>query len=161
VKDPAAVVRVFARVSREVDAELWLVGDGDAMDDARSAIQEAGVGPRVRFLGLHPSVELVLPHADVLLLTSRAESFCLAALEAAACGVPAVGPRVGGLPEVVAHGETGLLYEPGDECAAAEAVLRLLRDQQTRARLRAGALRTHRRPLHAPADDHHQQQEPE
>lgn len=145
VKDPAAVVRVFARISREIDAELWLVGDGEAMADARAAISQARVGPRVRFLGLHPSVELILPHADVLLLTSRAESFCLAALEAGACGVPTVGPRIGGLPEVVAHGESGLLYGAGDEEGAAKAVLRLLRDGSARSRMGIEAVRRSRR----------------
>lgn len=145
VKDPAALVRVFARVSREIDAELWLVGDGEAMADARAAITQAGVGSRVRFLGLHPSVELVLPHADVLLLTSRAESFCLASLEAGACGVPTVGPRIGGLPEVVTHGETGLLYGAGDEEGAAAAVLRLLRDGSARSRMGMGAVQRARR----------------
>ena len=140
VKDPAAAVRVFARVRREVDADLWLVGDGEAMPAVRAAVERAGLRD-VRFFGLHPNVERILPHADVLLLTSRAESFCLAALEAAACGVPAVGPRIGGLPEVVGDGTTGLLYEPGDEAEAARSVLELIGDRSRLQRMRAGAIR--------------------
>jgi len=141
VKDPASVVRVFARVRRDVDAELWLVGDGEAMPAVRSAVRRAGVGRRVRFFGLHPAVERVLPHADVLLLTSRSESFCLAALEAAACGVPAVAPRVGGVPEVVGDGETGLLFPATDEAAAARAVLRILDEPDVHARMSVAAVR--------------------
>jgi L-malate glycosyltransferase len=145
IKDPASVVRVFAQVRRDLDAELWLVGDGEAMPAVRSAVRRARIGRHVRFFGLHPSVESVLPHADLLLLTSRSESFCLAALEAAACGVPSVAPRVGGLPEVVADGETGLLFPPTDEAAAARAAVGLLTDPEARAHMRREAVRRARR----------------
>jgi N-acetyl-alpha-D-glucosaminyl L-malate synthase BshA len=141
VKDPTSVARVFARVRRELDAELWLVGDGEGMPAVRSALREARIEHHVRFFGLHPAVEHVLPHADLLLLTSRYESYCLAALEAAACGVPAVAPRVGGLPEVVSHGRTGLLFRGGDEAEAARAVLRLLDDPDAHSRTRREAAR--------------------
>lgn len=141
VKDPASVVRVFERVRRDLDAELWLVGDGEAMPAVRSAVRQARVSRHVRFFGLHPRVEEVLPHAELLLLTSRSESFCLAALEASACGVPSVAPRVGGLPEVVADGETGLLFPATDEVRAARAVLGLLTDPETHDRMRIAAVR--------------------
>jgi L-malate glycosyltransferase len=135
VKDPEVVARVFARIRMEMDAELWLVGDGETMGSVRRVLHAAGVEDDVREFGLRRNVEAIVREADLLLVTSRSESFCLAALEAAACGVPAVAGRVGGLPEVVADGETGLLYDPGDERAAAEAVLRLLRDPVQRAAL--------------------------
>ncbi len=128
VKDPDAVARVFARVRARLDVELWLVGDGDGMRSVRSILGAAGVDGDVRFFGLRPEIHPILPHGDVLLITSRTESFCLAALEAAACGVPAVAPRVGGLPEVVADGQTGLLFRPGDEAEASEALVGLLSD---------------------------------
>jgi L-malate glycosyltransferase len=141
VKDPASVVRVFTRIRRSMDAELWLVGDGEAMPAVRSAVRKARLDGHVRFFGLHPAVERVLPQADLLLLTSRSESFCLAALEAAACGVPSIAPRVGGLPEVVAHGQTGLLFRATDEAGAARAMLRLLNDPGAHARMRMEAVR--------------------
>jgi N-acetyl-alpha-D-glucosaminyl L-malate synthase BshA len=141
VKDPTSVARVFARVRRELDAELWLVGDGERIPAVRSAVREARIDHHVRFFGLHPAVERVVPHADLLLLTSRYESYCLAALEAAACGVPAVAPRIGGLPEVVSHGRTGLLFRGGDEAEAAQAVVRVLDDPDAHARMRREAVR--------------------
>jgi L-malate glycosyltransferase len=140
VKDPASVVRVFTRIRRSVDAELWLVGDGEAMPAVRTAVRRARMARHVRFFGLHPAVERVLPHADLLLLTSRSESFCLAALEAAACGVPSIAPRVGGLPEVVAHGKTGLLFRATDEAEATGAILGLLNDPVAYARMRKEAV---------------------
>ena len=139
VKDPEMVARVFARVRREIDAELWLVGDGQAMRSVRRVVRAAGVDADVRLFGLRPEVAPIVRGADLLLVTSRSESFCLAALEAAACGVPAVAGRVGGLPEVVADQDTGLLYKPGDERAATEAVLRLLRDPDRRRVMGAAA----------------------
>ncbi len=145
VKDPEAVVRVFLEVRRQVDAELWLVGDGEAMPSVVSAVRQAGLDRHVRFLGLHPAVESILPHSDVLLLTSRTESFSLVALEAAACGVAVVAPRVGGLPEVVVDGETGLLFEPGRERLAADAVVRVLSDARLRSAMRTLARRRARR----------------
>jgi L-malate glycosyltransferase len=141
VKDPVAVARVFLLVRQRVDAELWLVGDGEAMPSVKSFIRRAKLSGAVRFFGLHQSVESILPHTDVLLLTSRTESFCLAALEAAACGVPTVAPRVGGLPELVIHGRTGFLVEPGDEESAAASILAILRDPTVRTRMGGEAMR--------------------
>jgi N-acetyl-alpha-D-glucosaminyl L-malate synthase BshA len=135
VKNPEMVIEVFARVRRELDAELWLVGDGEGMRSVRELAREARVEGDVRMFGLRRDVERIVRHSDVLLVTSRSESFCLAALEAAACAVPVVASRVGGLPEVVTHGETGLLYAPGDRVAAARAVLELLQDPPRRAML--------------------------
>jgi glycosyltransferase involved in cell wall biosynthesis len=68
----------------------------------------------------------LLAQTDILLITSRTESFCLAALEAMACGVPVVASRVGGLPEVVLDGKTGLLFDLDQPDQAVQSVLDLL-----------------------------------
>ena len=128
IKHPQSMARVFVAVRRQLDAELWVLGDGEAMAAVRQHFDHAGLLPDVKLFGLRTDTENILRHAAVLLVTSRTESFCLAALEAAACGVPVVAPRVGGLPEVVAHGHTGILFEPGDERGAASAIVRLLSD---------------------------------
>lgn len=75
--------------------------------------------------------------ADLYLHPSRAESFGLTVLEAMACGVPAVASRVGGIPEVVEEGVSGLLFEVGDPGELARAALRLLGDEPLRARFAA------------------------
>ena len=78
---------------------------------------------RVHVLGQRAEIERILPCADLFLLPSETESFGLAALEAMACGVPPVASRVGGLPEVVEDGVSGLLCEVGDtDCMAARSV---------------------------------------
>ena len=89
--------------------------------------------PARSVFGLHPAVERILPHADLLLLTSRPRASASRRWRRPACGVPAVAPRIGGLPEMIGNGTSGLLYEAGDEAAAARAVLRLIGDRENSA----------------------------
>jgi L-malate glycosyltransferase len=128
VKRILDVVRVFARIRREVPARLVFVGDGPDRHDAVREAERLGVGRQVVFLGKQDSVAELLACADLFLLPSSSESFGLAALEAMASGVPVVASDTGGLPEVVVHGRTGYLAEPGDVEAMAEAGLAVLRD---------------------------------
>ncbi len=93
------------------------------------------------FLGRQEHFAPWLGAADVFLLPSATESFGLAALEAMACGVPVVASDVGGLPEVVVHGETGLLAPVGDVLALAQHVLWLLADEPRRLRFAAASVR--------------------
>ena len=130
VKRIGDVVEVFARISREVPSRLVLVGDGPDRPRAAEKAQELGVKDRVLFLGKHQSVDELLACADLFLLPSKNESFGLAALEALACGTPVVGSNLGGLPEVVIHGETGFLFPLGAVEEMAEAGTALLRDQE-------------------------------
>jgi L-malate glycosyltransferase len=145
VKNPRGVARVFIQLRRRVRATLWLVGDGEELAPVQAMLAQAGVAEDVRWFGLRLDVERILPAADALLLTSRTESFSLVALEAAACGVPVVAPRVGGLPEVVVHGRTGHLYEPGDEAAAVRALEHLLGAPAIRERMGRAAVARARR----------------
>ena len=75
------------------------------------------------------------------LLPSAQESFGVAALEAMACEVPVVASRVGGLPEVIADGESGFLHDPDDLAGMAASAVRLLTDPALHRRLAAGACR--------------------
>ncbi len=135
VKQPEMMARVYTAARRRVDAELWLVGAGKGSEAVDAIITDAGVADSLVRFGLRTDLEAILPRTDVLLMTSRSESFCLAALEAAACGVPTVAPRVGGLPELVRDGVSGLLFEPGDEDGAVDALMTLLHDDLLRARM--------------------------
>jgi N-acetyl-alpha-D-glucosaminyl L-malate synthase BshA len=135
VKRVEDVVEVFERIVRKVDARLVFVGDGPERPRAAERAEELGVRPRVLFLGKHASVDELIACADLLLLPSSNESFGLAALEAMACGAPVVATDVGGIPEVVTHGESGFLFKPGalDEMAAAG--IELLQDPLLKARI--------------------------
>src|SRR5436309_588211 len=114
VKRMTDVVRVFAGVRRELPATLVLVGDGPERDAAQQEVDRLELGRDVRFLGKVDNVAEILRGSDLFLLPSETESFGLAALEAMACAVPVLASAVGGLPEVVVHGETGFLTPKGD-----------------------------------------------
>jgi N-acetyl-alpha-D-glucosaminyl L-malate synthase BshA len=128
VKRVRDVVRIYARVSHEVPSVLVMVGDGPDRVDAEEEAHKLGVERDVFFLGKLDAVAPLLASADLFLLPTQSESFGLSALEALASGVPVIGSRAGGLPEVVRDGETGALCAVGDVDGMASAASRLLRD---------------------------------
>jgi N-acetyl-alpha-D-glucosaminyl L-malate synthase BshA len=130
VKRMVDVVRIFAAVNRRIPSRMVLVGDGPDRDASEREAERLGVAERTRWLGKVEDVAEVLRWADLYLLPSESESFGLSALEALATGVPVIGARVGGLPEVVEHGVSGFLGELGDTEAMAEGALALLADRE-------------------------------
>ncbi len=128
VKRVPDVVRVFAKVRERIPATLVLAGDGPQRPDAEQEAVRLGVTSDVRFLGKVDAVAELLRAADLYLLPSRSESFGLSALEAMACGVPVLATKVGGLPEVVKDGVTGVLMPLGDLEGMAQKALELLTD---------------------------------
>ena len=129
VKRVVDVVKVFAQVVREIPAQLVLVGDGPDRSAAEWLARDLHIHERVHFLGKQEKVNELLPLADLMLMPSELESFGLAALEAMACKVPSIATRVGGVPELIDDGETGLLYPVGDVVAIAQGALKLLTDR--------------------------------
>jgi N-acetyl-alpha-D-glucosaminyl L-malate synthase BshA len=128
VKRVRDVVRVYARVAGEVPSILVMVGDGPDRILAEEEARLLGVERDVYFLGKLDSVAPLLASAHLFLLPTQSESFGLSALEALATGVPVIGTRAGGLPEVVRDGETGALCDVGDVDGMAAAAVALLRD---------------------------------
>jgi len=142
VKRVVDVVKIFAQVARELPAQLVLVGDGPDRSAAEWLAHDLGIQSRVRFLGKQERVNELLPLADILLMPSELESFGLAALEAMACKVPSVATRVGGVPELIDDGETGLLFNVSDVEGMADGVLSLLSDPARLTAMREAGRRT-------------------
>ncbi len=134
VKRVTDAIRIFAQIVREQPARLVLIGDGPERSAAEWLAHDLGIQNRVHFLGKQDRVNELLALADLLLMPSEMESFGLVALEAMACKVPSIATRVGGVPELIDDGETGLLFPVGEVEAMARAAIDLLRD---RARLNA------------------------
>lgn len=128
VKRVVDVVKVFSHVVREVPAQLVLVGDGPDRSAAEWLAHDLKINDRVHFLGKLDRVNELLPLADLMIMPSSLESFGLAALEAMACKVPTVGTRVGGVPELIEDGVTGLLFPVGNVEEMAAGAIDLLKD---------------------------------
>lgn len=126
VKRVSDVVRIFARVREQIPAKLLLVGEGPERLFVQQLVKELKLSNDVLFLGEQDYIENLLICADLFILPTEQESFGLVALEAHACGIPVVGTATGGLPEVVADGETGYLLPVGEIASMAQKTLELL-----------------------------------
>jgi N-acetyl-alpha-D-glucosaminyl L-malate synthase BshA len=144
VKRVVDVVKVFALVVKEIPAQLVLIGDGPDRSAAEWLAHDLQINDRVHFLGKQDRVSELLPLADLMLMPSELESFGLAALEAMACKVPAIATRVGGVPELIDDGITGLLYPVGDVEAMAAGAIALLEDRDRLDAMRGEARKTAR-----------------
>jgi N-acetyl-alpha-D-glucosaminyl L-malate synthase BshA len=131
VKRVTDLVEVLAALRRRGRVRLMLVGDGPERARLEQRARELGVTESICLVGTHAEFADYLRHADAFLLPSETESFGVAALEALASGVPVLGYRVGGLPEVVTP-DVGVLVEPFDVAALAEATAELLFDESRR-----------------------------
>ena len=116
-----------------------MVGDGPERSAVYYRAEQLGMNGNIVFVGKQANIADYLGVADVFLLPSELESFGLAALEALACEVPVIATRIGGIPDVVIHEETGLLCPARDALDLARAIGRLLSDDLLRRRLAANA----------------------
>jgi N-acetyl-alpha-D-glucosaminyl L-malate synthase BshA len=130
VKRVQDVIGIYARVAQQIPSVLVMVGDGPDRVEAELEARRLGVSDSISFLGKIESVAPLLASADLFLLPTQSESFGLSALEALATGVPVIGSRAGGLPEVVRDGETGALCPVGDVEGMALAAIALLSDAE-------------------------------
>ena len=119
--------------------------------EVEEALRENGAARRTHLLGWRADAAELLPAFDVLVLPSWREGVPLAALEAMAAGVPVVASRVGGMPDVLRDGETGVLVPARDPAALAAALASLLADGARRRALADGAGRDLKARFSAPA----------
>jgi glycosyltransferase involved in cell wall biosynthesis len=142
VKDPLTLLRATRRV---VDIEpafrLDLVGDGPLRSAVEAAIGELRLGDAVRVRGTMDDVRAALMEASFFVMASTSEGVSMTLLEAMATGLPVVATRVGGNPEVVADGKTGLLVPPRAPEALANAMLWMLQHSAARQRMGRDARR--------------------
>ena len=141
--DHATLLQAFAEVSnRRSDAQLLLLGSGRSEAQLRALAERLGISAAVRFEGEQGDVAPWLARMDLYAQPSIAAGMSNSILEAMATGLPVVATAVGGTPDVVLDGQTGLLVKPGDPAGLADALLTLLADRSLANRLgRAGRAR--------------------
>ncbi|MFT8245531.1 glycosyltransferase [Roseomonas sp. BN140053] len=135
------LLRAVARLGGANPPHLIIGGDGEARAELEALAATLGIRGRTHFLGDTRDPAAIYRAADIFALASRAEAFGLVLAEAAHGGLPVVATRVGGIPEAVLDGETGLLVAPEDVDGLAAALNRLLGDPEERRRLGAAARR--------------------
>lgn len=123
---------VPAVLAKHPDTYFVFAGDGPQTDNLKARIAEMGLQERVLMLGLRRDVVRILQSLDIFVLPTHQEALGTAFVEAGATGLPCIGTRVDGVPEVIAEGETGLLVPPQDPTAIAAAILALLDDPERR-----------------------------
>jgi sugar transferase (PEP-CTERM/EpsH1 system associated) len=140
VKAYPVLLKACKLVFKEIpNAHLLLVGDGPLLDTLVQFTQDNAMANRVHFLGARKDVPEILRGLDVYVLSSQSEGMSNTILEAMASGRPVIATAVGGNPELVVDGETGLLVPPNDPEAMAAAITKLLRESELRQQMgRAG-----------------------
>ncbi len=136
-------IEAVARLRDQIDGLRYAIGgSGPDRERLEAKVATSNLGDCVTFLGRVRDAAMAdcMTAADVFCMPARSEppdveGFGLVFLEAGACETAVVGARAGGVPDAIVHGETGLLVEPSDPVALADALARLLGDPDTRARM--------------------------
>lgn len=141
-KGQLELINAFAEVLQSVtNAALLIVGaalfnrDDGYQQRLLTQTRALGIADRVRFLGQRNDVPEIMRSLDLLVLNSQSEAFPLVALEGLACGVPILSTTVGGVPELITHGENGWLIPAGNQNKLTQAIVSLIEQPDLRARL--------------------------
>ena len=144
-KNHDGLLRAFQLVvEQHPDCRLNLLGDGELREKTEALAKELGISEKVHFLGSQSNVYPYLNEADVFLLPSRYEGMPMTIIEAMGTGLPVVAANVGGVPDMIEHGVSGMLTTSEPESVAA-AVKALLEDQSLREKLGTNAKKDSKR----------------
>ena len=141
-KDHTTLLRAARIVINQMPGVRFLIiGDGPQRSQLETLCSDLRIAPNVHFAGTRGDVARLLCAIDVFALSSTTECFSIALLEAMACARPAVCTAVGGIPEMINHGESGYLVPPKDPQQLADRLLNLLSDPQAARRMGRAARR--------------------
>ena len=139
------LIRAAAMISEHLpNLRLLIIGDGVQRAELGKLILQLKLGDKAQILGVvaHDQIPQYLNMADVFVIPSLYEPLGIVTIEAMACGVPVIGTNVDGIPDVIEDGENGILVPPGDDKRLAEAIMKLLADEETRNRFAREGLET-------------------
>ena len=142
IKGIDILINAFIKAAA-VRSNIYLLQIGSNKNDSfMEILQQCGnkdIAERVIFLGITDHVAKYLPAMDIFVLSSRSEAISLALMEAAAAGLPAVGSKIGGIPEAIIENENGFTFPAADSDALAEKMLLLIDDPALRKHFSANA----------------------
>lgn len=141
VKGHRHLIDAVARMPGRKNVVLWLAGDGRLMAELRRHVAHLGLEDTVVFLGARNDIPALLRAADIVVLPSLQDTMPFTVMEAQILGKPVVASRVGGIPEMIESGKTGILVEPGDATALAGALQQLVENRDLRHQLGSRAAR--------------------
>lgn len=124
IKRVADTLKVFSMVHKKVPSVLLLIGEGPEFEAAKKLCKSVDKNRFIYFTGMVKNPYQYLQIADGLIITSEYESFCLVSLEAMSFGVPVFSTKVGGIPEVIKHKQSGYLVKSGDIEALSKCVIK-------------------------------------
>lgn len=135
LKGPQILIRAMPKIIKEFENIIFiLAGEGNIVEYKKLA-KELGVEKFIRFPGyVYSEKPMYYKACDIFILPSLLECFGIVNLEAMLCGVPIVASKVGGVPDIVEDGENGILVPPGDCESLSNAIICLLKDEETRER---------------------------
>ena len=131
IKGPAYLLKAMAHIWPDYPTvSLVMVGKGKLDVDLRAQALKMNANGKIKFLGWREDIHEIMPVFDLLVLPSLNEGMGRVLVEAMAAGKPVVASEVGGIPDLVRHGETGYLVRPADEKALANGIKKLLNDPE-------------------------------
>lgn len=139
------LIRATAMVSQHLpNLRLLIIGNGIQRAELERLIEQLEFNDKAQILGFvpHNQIATYLNMADVFVIPSLYEPLGIVTIEAMACGIPVIGSDVDGIPDVIEDGKNGILVPPGDDKQLAEAIMRLLADEDTRNKFAQKGLET-------------------
>jgi len=135
IKDHPTLFQALALLQADAPSpHLIVVGDGERREALKRLAQDLGLASRIHFLGWRNDLEAILGELDVVICSSKNEGTPVALIEAMAAGVPVLSTDVGGVGDLIVHGENGWLVPSGNPSALARGIRDLLADPERRAR---------------------------
>jgi len=133
VKNYRCLIKAFSHVVDKIaQAKLMLIGDGPEKNILKFLIRDLGLESKVKLLGQRSDVKTLLPIMDIFSLSSISEGISISILEAMSASLPVVVTNVGGNPEIVVDGKTGMLVESNNPEALANSIIHLLKNPKKR-----------------------------
>lgn len=144
LKNHALLIQALAQIDSAHPWLLLLVGDGELRPAVEEMVNAHGLIDRVRFMGVRADIPQILNASDIFVLSSRYEGNPMSVMEAMAAGLPVISTAVGGVPELVEDGISGILVPPEDPTALKQAIQKLIEAPDVRQQMGKRARETAR-----------------